>query len=281
MTNSPTHDEQLKKMGNLLTFGHGNYGYNDIGSIAKIVGECLSNIGNITKLDIIIQAHGLPQANGGLFTLGTGFDLDGSMGEPKFIASEILTQQLSQISKMAPKTDLVSIACYGQQMMNDQSIKDFHPSTRFCFLSNKDLTWQSDLSNNSNILHPFFEQNQSITAMETVLYTHSLNQRTKSFVPSILNKDGKGLIDLKDCTQHRDFSSNAFFSFLKKVLPSEQKESLDNKIKELPSNLYSIEQVEDKETRGILAGCNTNDKFFDYECGLQGLEPIFPGEDII
>ncbi|MDC0865170.1 hypothetical protein OAP56_04415 [Rickettsiaceae bacterium] len=241
-----------------------------------MVAECLNDI---TKLDIIIQAHVLPDNDSGLFTLGTGFDLEGFMGNPKFIPSEILTQQLSQISKLVLKTDVVSIACYGQKMINDQSIKDFHPSTRFCFLSNEDSTWQGDLSTNSNILQPFFKQFQSITIMETVLYSYASNLGEKSFIPSILDKDGKELMNLKDCAQHKDFSSNAFFAFLKRCYANERGESLDNKIKELPSDLQSIDQVIDKEALGILIGCNTYDKFFDYECDLQGLEAIFPQDE--
>jgi len=274
MSNSPIHDEQLKKQGNLLTFGHDHCGYNDIESIAEKTAEYLVGI---NKINIIIQAHGLPDTDNHTFTLGICFDPEEIMGNPKFISSEILTKQLAQISQQVSETDVISIACYGQQMMSAPSIREFHGATRFCFFSNEDSTWQGDLSKNSNFLHPFYDEFSNITIMETVIYSYAANLREKNFIPTILDKEGNELISLQGkASSLNEALSNPFVTFVTKTYTDEEQVSLTNAINELLNTQHdNISEIPDNKVLGVLIGGNTYDEFFNYECSANGLEPLF------
>lgn len=137
------------------------------------------------------------------------------MGNPLKIPSSTLTKELAKLTSLVEQTNVVSIACYGKKLMDDDNIKQF-TNTKFAFLSDDDPTIIGDVTNNSCFLAPLYEQH-GMGVMKQLLLSYAANVKQNLHTPDIIsqNCEKQEVIDLSKLPHRcQDVLENEFTKIL-------------------------------------------------------------------
>ncbi len=181
----------LSSYGRLFVFGDPCYGYDKIEGIEGIIAPYIE-AHLIKELNVLIFAHGIIDDEN-KYKLGLYYDPDSQMCSPKFRPSEILTRQLESLSNLVDKTNVVSVACYGKNLLHDNEFSNFK-NTLFCFFSDKDTTWQSDIGVFGGDFSAQLEQiaqGKKLGFIKDSCMSYGVNVQSKSHAPDLIYKNKK------------------------------------------------------------------------------------------
>lgn len=181
----------LSSYGRVFVFGDPCYGYDKIEGIKDIIAPYIKDH-DIKELNVLIFAHGIIDDEN-KYKLGFSYDPDSQMCSPKFSPSEILTKQLESLSNLVEKTNVVSVACYGKNLLRDDKFSNFK-NTLFCFFSDKDITWQDDIGAVGPDLSAQLEQiaqGKKLGFIKDSYMSYGVNVHYKRHAPDLIYKNEK------------------------------------------------------------------------------------------
>jgi hypothetical protein len=179
----PVSDYHLKTKAHLLVIGDHWAGYEDIESIYDTILEYINKY-SIQNLNILITAHGLLKNDG--YQLGLSYEPNGYMGEARYVAADILTQQLINLTQHVSSTNIASISCYGKNLLAYDGILEAK-NTIFCFLSDKEVTRAEDFvifGERSDLLETTAEKHK-FNFLQNFLINYGVNFKVKNHIPSV------------------------------------------------------------------------------------------------